>query len=483
MNPFSILFLLAFPIGLMGIVHIVFALLAVVLFRDGAGYNFLLPAIAMVLMSAALLRFSRYFDASRVSYRESLLYAVLTWVVMGLAGAPPIVSISGATAVDGIFESVSALTTTGATVLTGLDAMPKSFLLYRQFLQWLGGLGVVIFVVAVLPMLNVGGMKLLRAETPGPVKDDKLSPRIANTAHRLWGVYLMITVLCAAGYYFSGMSPFDAIAHSFTTVSTGGFSTHDASLGYFESPAILVVSDIFMILGAVSFGLHYRVWRHARPGLYFSDEETRAFLLIILLLGAIVAVALVTQNVFDAPLAAMNFAFFELISFITSTGYGAGEYTEWPLAVILLLLIAGYMGGCAGSTAGGNKIIRNIIMAKMIRHEIRRLIHPKGVFTVKYNGQPIEPSVISATMAFITLATISGIVITLLMMSTGLDFLSAFTATASCLNVLGPAFGELGNNFQPVSDTGTAILSFTMVLGRLEYFTVLTLLLPGYWRG
>lgn len=483
MNLFSTLYLLAFPIGLMGVVQIAFALLAHILFRDSVEADFFVPAILMILCSTGLLFLSRFFDASRLNYRDALLYAVLTWVVMGLVGAIPIVTITGVTVVDGIFESISALTTTGATILSGLDDMPRSFLLYRQFLQWLGGLGVVVFVVAVLPMLNVGGMRLLRAETPGPVKDEKLSPRIANTAHYLWGVYLAITALCAGGYYLTGMSPYDAIAHSLSTVSTGGFSTHDASMGYFESPAILIVSDVFMLLGAVSFALHYRVWRRASPGLYLFDEETRAFLLLVLLLGLAVTLFLLASNSYDRPLLALNAAFFHLISFITSTGYGAAGFTEWPLVVVVLLIVAGYLGGCAGSTAGGNKIIRNIIMVKMIRHEMRSLLHPKGVFTVKYNDQPVDIAVISASMAFITLATLTSVLVTLLMMATGLDFLSAFSATAACVNVLGPAFGELGNNFQPVSDAGTAILSLAMVLGRLEYFTALSLLLPAFWRS
>lgn len=483
MNPVSTLYLLAFPIGLMGIVQIGFSLLAHILFRDGVEAEFFLPAIVMIIASAVLLSLRRGFDAEKITYRDSLLYATLTWVVMGVAGAVPIVTITGVSVVDGIFESISAITTTGATVLSGLDAMPLSFLMYRQFLQWLGGLGVVVFVVAVLPMLNVGGMKMLRAETPGPVKDEKLSPRVATTARHLWGVYLMITLLCCVGYYVSGMSFYDAIAHSFSTVSTGGFSTHDASMGFFENPGVLIVSDVFMLLGAMSFALHYRAWRRDGPASYFRDEETRAFLLLVLLLSVLVALMLIAEGNYHEPLAALNYAFFHLISFITSTGYGAAGFTEWPLVVVVLLLAAGYLGGCAGSTAGGNKIIRNIIMVKMIRHEIRHLLHPRGVFTVKYNDQSIDVSVLSATMAFLTLGTLISAAVTLAMMATGLGFLSAFSATAACLNVLGPAFGELGNNFQPVNDTGTIILSVAMILGRLEYFTVLTLVLPFYWRG
>ena len=483
MNLTSTLYLLAFPIGLMGVVQICFSLLAHLLFRDGLEAEFFFPAICMIVASTGLLFCARDFDASQITYRESLLYAALTWVVMGLTGAIPIVEITGVSVVDGVFESISALTTTGATILTGLDAMPKSFLMYRQFLQWLGGLGVVIFVVAILPMLNVGGMRMLRAETPGPVKDDKLSPRVTTTARHLWSVYLIITVLCCACYYFSGMSLYDAVAHSFSTVSTGGFSTHDASMGYFEKPEILLVADVFMLLGAISFALHYRIWSHGSPMQYFRDEETRAFLLLTLALGALVALLLAAGNVYDAPLDTLNASLFHLISFITSTGYGAGGFTEWPLVVVTLLLVAGYLGGCAGSTAGGNKIIRSIIMVKMIRHEMRRLLHPHGVFTVKYNGQSIDVTVLSATMAFLTLGMLISAAVTLMMMATGLSFLAAFSATAACLNVLGPAFGELGNNFQPVTDTGTVVLSAAMILGRLEYFTVLTLLLPMYWRG
>jgi trk system potassium uptake protein TrkH len=482
MNPLSTLYLLAFPIGLIGVVQVVFSLLAHVTFRDGMESQFFVPGMFMVIASIVLLSLSRHFDVSRIGYRDALLYAVVTWLVTGTLGAIPVVTITGVSAVDGLFESFSAFTTTGATILDGLDGMPKSFLLYRQFLQWLGGLGVVIFVVAVLPMLNVGGMKLLRAETPGPVKDDKLSPRIADTAHYLWGVYLVLTVLCAAAYYFAGMSLFDAICHSFTTVSTGGFSTHDASMGYFDSPKILLVSDLFMLLGAINFALHHRVWRRSRLSSYLRDEETRTFLLLVLLLSAIIAALLQQQGIYPDVLTAGNLALFHLVSFITSTGYGAGVFIEWPLVVIFLLIFSGYLGGCAGSTAGGNKIIRGIIMVKMIRHELRRLLHPKGVFTVKYHSRPVEISVISASMAFITLGTITSLAITLLLMATGLDFLSAFSATAACLNVLGPGFGELGANFQPVSDAGTVLLSFAMILGRLEYFTVLALLLPSLWR-
>lgn len=476
------LYLLSFPVGLMGSVQMCFAVLSLVVFNDHEETEFFLPAITMMAFALLCFGVAKRFDASKIGFRDALLFAVLTWVICGVLGAIPIILITKVSFTDGVFESISALTTTGATILSGLDDMPKSFLLYRQFLQWLGGLGVVIFVVAVLPMLNVGGMKLLKAETPGPIKDDKLSPRIANTAHYLWFVYFVLTITCALGYYWGGMSTYDAIAHSLTTVSTGGFSTHDASMGHFNSPTLLIISDIFMMLGAISFALHFRVSRARNVYLYWRDEETRTFIALVLILSVCVTLLLMSAGHYEDPLLAFNDAMFHLISFITSTGFGAAGFTDWPFAVAFLLVFAGYLGGCAGSTAGGNKIIRNILSIKLINLEMKRLIHPKGVFTVKYQERPVGADVLSATMAFMSIAATTSMGLTLALMATGLDFWSALTAIAACLNVLGPAFGALGSNFQPVSDTGTWILSFAMILGRLEYFTVFALFLPSFWR-
>lgn len=481
-NGKATLYLLAFPVALMGVVQTIFAILSLTLFHDYQELHFIVPASTMLLVAIVLLSAASRFEVSHIGFRDALLYAVLTWILSGALGAIPIILIAELSITDGVFESVSALTTTGATVLSGLDDMPKSFLLYRQFLQWLGGLGVVIFVVAVLPMLNVGGMKLLKAEAPGPIKNEKLSPRIANTAHYLWAVYLTITFLCAVSFYFGGMDIYDAVAHSLTTVSTGGFSTHDASMGYFNSPLLLNICNIFMLLGAINFALHFRVGRSKNLALYWRDEETFSFLLIVCCLVIVITYFLIDTNTYDDPIVALNYAAFHLISFITSTGFGAAGFSEWPAATLLLLVFAGYLGGCAGSTAGGNKIIRNILSIKLIYLQMKRLIHPKGVFSVKYQGRPVEANVLSATMAFMLLAAFTSLALTLVLVATGLDFWSSLTAVAACLNVLGPAFGSLGSNFQPVSDTGTWVLSGAMILGRLEYFTVLALFLPSFWR-
>ncbi len=474
--------LLAFPIGLMGLVQVVFAFLSYLIFNDKQEYSFLLPGLPIIILAQLLLLATRRHAFVKVGYREALVFACSAWALCGILGSLPIILVTGITFTDGVFESLSALTTTGATVLSGLDEMPKTFLLYRQFMQWLGGLGVVVFVVAVLPMLNVGGMKLLKAETPGPMKDEKLTPRIAYTTRYLWVVYLLLTLGCSLSYYLGGMSFFDAVAHSLSTVSTGGFSTHDQSFSYFHSPGLQLISDVFMLLGAVSFMLHFRVTKSRMPINYWRDEETRWFMCLILLLSILVSWCLYQRGSYTSFATLLNDSVFILVSFITSTGYGVAEFTEWPAFAVALLLLAGYLGGCTGSTAGGNKIIRSVLCLKLIRTEIYRLVHPHGVFSVRYQGKPVDSAVLNATVAFLTLVILSSALLTLLLSATGLDAFSSFTAVAACLNVLGPAFGTLGSNFQPVSDCGTWILSGAMLLGRLEYFTLLALLFPRFWQ-
>lgn len=474
--------LLAMPTAWMGSVQIFFGVLSLSLFKDEVSLAFLEPGVAMVVLAGLMYAVKRKSNTGRISYRNALLFATFTWVIAGLLGAVPIFLITHVSFTDAVFESVSALTTTGATKLAGLDSMPKTFLMYRQFLQWMGGLGVVIFVVAVLPMLNIGGMRLLRAETPGPMKDDKLTPRIAHTAHYLWFIYVLMTVLCALSYYFAGMSAYDAVAHSFSTVSTGGFSTHDRSMWFFESHVLLAICNLFMVLGAVSFSLHFTVLHSKALKLYWRDEETRVFIQLIAAMALLLCVYLMAVGNYDSLGESLSFSAFTVISFITSTGFGAADMSHWPLATVLLLIFASYLGGCAGSTAGGNKIVRNIITFKLMRRQFYQLLHPRGVFSIFYRGQAVEPSVRKAVMGFMSLAAISSMLITLLLMATGLDFLTAFSAVTACLNVLGPGFGEVASNFQPVSGIGTWILSATMILGRLEYLTVLALFFPLFWR-
>lgn len=473
--------LLAMPLLWMGVVQLVFSELSFYLFRDGVGHVFFYSAGTSIVTSVVALFGFRRYQFSSVNTKEAVLYASLTWVLVGLLGAVPICLVTGVSWTDSVFESISALTTTGATILSGLDSMPKSFLMYRQFLQWMGGLGVVIFVVAVLPMLNIGGMRLLKAETVGPVKDEKLAPRVKKTARYLWCVYFIITLACAGCYWASGMSFYDAIGHSFSTVSTGGFSTHDASMGYFESNQILWISNVFMMLGAISFSLHYRVYSARNIWLYWRDEECRWFFIIAAVFSLMVAQQLLQHDHEPSVSEAITQGVFHVVSFMTSTGFGAASFADWQGAIPILLIVVGYIGGCAGSTAGGNKVVRNIVSIKSILFEVKQLVHPNGVFTMRFQGHPVSTQIRNSVMAFMCLAAIMTTVFTLLIMMTGMDFVSSLSAVAACLNVLGPGFGALGNNFSPLSDIATWLLSFAMVLGRLEYFTIIAIFTPFLW--
>lgn len=481
MNRLRSLYLLSIPVLVLGVVFLLFGLLSAFLFEDNVHLSFFeLAAGALVLGTLGL--FGIPGTVGNIGYRESLLFVALTWSLMGLLGGLPFMLVNNLSFTDATFEAVSGLTTTGATVMTGLDAMPKSLLLYRQFLQWMGGLGVIILVVAIMPMLNIGGMRLYKAETPGPVKGEKLAPRISHTARYLWYVYLVLTLACTAGYWLAGMDLYDAIAHSFTTVATGGFSTKDASLGYYDSVAIEWVANIFMMLGAINFGLHFLVASGRNPLQYWRDEETRWFLYIILGASLAIGVGLWVAGTYQGLDTSLRYVIFQVISFITSTGFASTGFTEWPFAVTLMLIILAYIGGCAGSTAGGNKVVRNALTIKAIMQEIKYLIHPRGVFTLKFNRRPITRDVMDSVKGYMFIAATLTIVLTLILMMTGLDFLSALSAVSACINVNGPAFGVVGSNFIPVNDFGTWVLSFTMILGRLEFFTVLTLFHPAFWR-
>lgn len=473
--------LIAIPVGIVGSILLLFGLLSVFEFHDHLELSFLEPGLLFCLCALLLaVPLVRYRTA--IKQRMAPLFALLAWLMAGLCAAIPITLITGVSFTQAVFESFSALTTTGATVLSGLDDMPPTFLMYRQFLQWLGGLGVVVFVVAILPHLDTGGMKLLKAEVPGPSKDDKLISRTRKTAHALWGIYLMITLACAIVYHLVGLSWFDAIAHSFSTVSTGGFSTHDASLGFYQSERVYLVSDLFMLLGAINFALHYAFYREKRVSVFWNNEETRTFLIIVAAMSLLIFMVLPHSASMSDDLASVNHAFFILISFMTSTGFGAENFTQWPNAALFLLLVASYLGGCAGSTAGGSKILRVVILFKLVRREIRRLVHPRGVFAVRYQGRPVPDTIVRNTLAFFFFMFLMNAVLVALMIADGLDLWTSITAVTACINVLGPAFGSLASNFEPLDAFGLNVLTFAMILGRLEYLTLLVLFVPQYWR-
>lgn len=415
--------------------------------------------------------------------RDGFLIVALFWVLVSVLGAWPFVLAIGLTPVEALFESASGFTTTGATVITDLDLLPHSLLYYRQQIQWLGGMGVVVLGLAVIPLLGIGGMQLYRAEAPGPMKEEKLTPRLAHTARSLWLLYLSLTFACALGYWLAGMDVFDAIAHSLSTVSTGGFSTHDESLGYYDSPAIEIVAVVFMLLAAINFGIHFVVWLKRDPLAYLRDPEVRAFLLFVLGVVLLVGVMLWAEDRYSGLHLSLRDASFEVVSLVTSTGFGIVDYSHWPDFLPILLIFISFVGGCGGSTAGGIKVMRILLLVKQGLQEVKRLIHPRAVLKVRLGHRVVDPVVIQAVWGYFALYIIVFVLLSLLMIHTGLDPVSAFAAVATSINNLGPGLGEVAYNFVGVSDGGKLLAVLAMILGRLEIFTILVLLSPAFWRS
>ncbi len=417
--------------------------------------------------------------------RDGFMVVVMFWVVLGLFGALPLLYSSAEVSmdvVDAVFESLSGLTTTGATVIVGLDELPRSVLYYRQQLQWLGGMGIIVLAVAILPMLGIGGMQLYRAETPGPIKDNKLTPRITETAKALWYIYLGLTILCAASYWSAGMSLFDAVAHSFSTVAIGGYSTHDASMGYFNSAVIEAVAVVFMLLAGINFALHFLAWRSLSLRPYFNDPEFRTYLTVLGITAVVTTSYLYYTGTFSNFGSALHHGIFQAVSIGTTTGFTTSQYHMWPSFLPVMLLLTSFIGGCAGSTGGGLKVIRVLLLLKQGVREIHRLIHPSGHFLVKVGGKPLPNEVMDAIWGFFSLYVICFCCMSLILAATGLDLVTAFSAVAACINNLGPGLGDVGANYAGLNATAKWVLCVAMLLGRLEIFTLLVLFTPAYWR-
>ncbi len=416
--------------------------------------------------------------------RDGFVVVVLFWFVFSLVGSLPLYLSHSLNAdfTDALFESISALTTTGATVFTGLDDLPHSILYYRQQLQWLGGMGIVVLAVAVLPMLGIGGMQLYRAETPGPIKDNKLTPRITETAKALWYIYLGMTILCALAYWLAGMSVFDAIGHSFSTVAIGGFSTHDASIGYFNSEVIEVIAGFFMLLAGINFALHFSALRSNSLKPYFFDVEFRVYLSILAFASMISVLYLHFTDTFATWGNALHHGIFQTISIGTTAGFTTSDYYNWPGFLPVMLLFLSFIGGCAGSTGGGMKVIRFILLFKQGLREIFRLIHPSAQIPVKIGGKTMSENVSNSIWGFFALYVASFSIMMLLLMASGLDQVTAFSALAACLNNLGPGLGDVGANYMGINDFSKWVLCFAMLLGRLEIFTLLVILTPSFWQ-
>lgn len=416
--------------------------------------------------------------------RDGFMVVVLFWLVLGLAGALPLLFYESLAVsfTDAVFESISGLTTTGATVLVGLDTMPHSILFYRQELQWLGGMGIIVLAVAVMPMLGIGGMQLYRAETPGPVKDSKLTPRIAETAKALWYIYLGLTFACMLAYWLAGMSLFDAIAHSFSTVATGGFSTHDASIGYFDNPWIETVAIVFMFLGAVNFALHFAVLRSFNLKHYLRDSEFLMYSTAIFVVSVLVIASFSIQYETYDFVAAFRHGLFNVVSMATTTGFTTTDFSGWPAFIPVMLLFVGFMGGCGGSTGGGIKAIRILLLIKQGQRELMRLIHPNAQVVVKLGKKPMSDAVIESVWGFAAAYVVCFVIMMLLMMFSGTDQVTAFSAVAATLNNIGPGLGEVSANYASLNDFDKWILCFSMLLGRLEVFTLLVMFMPAFWR-
>lgn len=415
--------------------------------------------------------------------RDGFLVTALFWTVLGLFGSLPFLFSNGLelSFTDALFESLSGLTTTGATVITGLDQLPKSILYYRQQLQWLGGIGIIVIAVAILPMLGIGGMQLYRAETPGPVKDSKLTPRITETAKALFFIYLGLTVLCSLSYWAAGMSLFDAICHAFSTVAIGGFSTHDDSIGFFESDAIMWIAVVFMIISGINFGLHFFSWRERKLLHYLRDPECLLYLRMIVLGCVVVSLLLYLLGVFGAYDSVLH-GVFQLVSILTTTGFATTDFSAWPNVLPFLLLYCAFMGGCAGSTGGGIKVIRILLLIKQGVREIHRLIHPNAIIPIKVGRTSVSDRVVDAVWGFFAVYVFAYFVMFLLLKATGLDVVTAFFAVGACINNLGPGLGEVAAHYGDINNPAKWVLCFAMLLGRLEVFTLLVLFSPMFWR-
>jgi trk system potassium uptake protein TrkH len=454
-----------------------------IIYQEDAGYAFF-DSYLILLCTGFLLYLPVRRKGSDLRLRDGFVVVVLFWLVLGIAGATPLYLYENLdiTFVDALFESISGLTTTGATVIVGLDNLPHGILFYRQELQWLGGMGIIVLAVAVLPMLGIGGMQLYKAEAPGPVKDNKLTPRIAETAKALWYIYLGLTMACAASYWLVGMSLFDAVSHSFSTIANGGFSTHDASIAYFDNHATEVVAIVFMFLGGANFALHFTAVRSKSLKSYFRDSEFLLYVSILTIISVLSVYTLYMQSEYHDLADAIREGVFQAVSIASTSGFVTADYSNWPVFIPVLLLIASLVGGCAGSTAGGIKVIRLLLLIKQGQREILRLIHPNAQVTVKIGNQPVENSIIDAVWGFFAAYVALFVFMMLVLMFNGLDQITAFSAVAATISNTGPGLGEVFYNYASLSEFNKLVLCFSMLLGRLEMFTVLVLFMPAFWR-
>ncbi|KXS33123.1 MAG: Trk system potassium uptake protein [Candidatus Gallionella acididurans] len=452
--------------------------------HDGTLAEFLLAMVWTASTGFVMWLLTRRYRGE-LSVRHGYLLVVTMWAAMpAFATLPLLMTIKGLSFTGAYFETMSGLTTTGGTVLTGLDDLPPAINIWRHELNWLGGMGIIVLAVAILPLLGVGGRQLFKAETPGPMKDAALAPRITETARNLWLVYLAITIACIASLKTVGMSWLDAICHAFATMGLGGFSTHDANIGYFNSPAIEFVLIIFMLLAAMNFATHFLVWREKSLKLYLQDAEAVATVALVLASCMGIAVFLWWQGTYPTFWTSLRYASFNLVSMATDCGFSSADFNRWPIFAPMWMLFLSCITVSAGSTGGGIKMVRTLVLFKQAGREFLKLLHPAAVNPMKIGGSVVPNNIVFAVLGFIFLYFMTVATLTFALLISGLDFISAFSAVIACINNAGPGLGVVGpaSNYGVLSDFQIWICTIAMLVGRLEIFTVLILFTPHFWR-
>ncbi len=446
-------------------------------------HPFLMSGLATLFSGVTLWLFTRN-TCEEPRKRDGFLIVVLFWAVLSLFGSLPFIvtETPHLSFTDAVFETISGLTTTGATVIRGLDQLPKALLYYRQQLHLLGGMGIIVLAVAVLPTLGVGGLQLFRAETSGMNKESKLTPRVAETAKTLWFIYIGLVIACALSYRLNGMSGFDAICYAFSTISTGGFAPHDNNFAFYPQTSLKIWASLFMFLGGLNFSLHFLALRNTSLMSYWRNAEFRFFLKLQLGIIFIVFLILLWQKIYPHALEAFVDTVFHVISISTTTGFVASDFSVWPMFVPILIILGGLIGGCAGSTAGGVKALRMLVVIKQASRELHRLIHPNGEYILKIDNKMLPDKVIDAVWGFVGVFGVLFCLFLFILMSCGLDFLSAFGAVIASIANVGPGLGSVFWDYADLNNIAKWTLSFSMLVGRLEIFAVMVLLMPAFWR-
>jgi len=440
-------------------------------------------SITLLMGSGAFfLVYYRRTPAKNISTKDGFLLVTLSWLAASIGGSLPFY-ISGAipSYADAFFETTSGFSTTGASILTNIEGLPLSILFWRSLTHWLGGMGIVVLAVAILPLLGIGGMQLIKAEAPGPTVD-KITPRIAETAKYLWFIYMGFTIVETALLMFGGMNLYDALTHTFGTVATGGFSTKNTSVSYYDSAYIDWVITIFMILAGINFTLHFRLLTGRFKNI-FRDSELKAYLAIIVIATIIITISL-HNNVYFTVADSLRFAAFQVATFITTTGFATANYENWPYLAQIILFMLMFVGGCSGSTGGGIKVIRLVTLLKQGINEMKYLVHPRGVFMIRLSGQTVKKDIVYAVSGFFFLYIFLLLVVTMIVAASGTDVLTSFTTALATVGNIGPGFGMVGptDNYAFYPDYVKWVLSAAMIIGRLEIYTILVLFTPMFWK-